>query len=260
MVGEGRPSTFCFGACKDRLTTGRSTTPLPSCPDLFRASTSLRRLARARPAPRCRKAWMPGTSPLLSGLTSVDPVQGVGTGGFPALPPDRERIAAHPPPPSFSPCCHPGLDPGSRATGTAFARLPWTPDQVPWALTCCPGRGRVPSKHGPAGPPLCHPGLERGSRATGVALAQLPRIPVRGDSFGSRPPGNPRRSVAMDRSIAALPFPVMVGGGRPSTSFSLSANNKKQNVDGRPSPTMTPRGRVRFRPRGRPETWRGKTS
>ena len=34
-----------------------------SCPDLFRASTSLRRLARARPAPRCRKTWMPGTSP-----------------------------------------------------------------------------------------------------------------------------------------------------------------------------------------------------
>ena len=31
--------------------------------DLFRASTSLRRLARARPAPRCRKTWMPGTSP-----------------------------------------------------------------------------------------------------------------------------------------------------------------------------------------------------
>ena len=31
--------------------------------DLFRASTSLRRLARARLAPRCRKTWMPGTSP-----------------------------------------------------------------------------------------------------------------------------------------------------------------------------------------------------
>ena len=35
----------------------------PSCPDLFRASTWFRRLARARPAPRCRKTWMPGTSP-----------------------------------------------------------------------------------------------------------------------------------------------------------------------------------------------------
>ena len=35
----------------------------PSCPDLFRASTSRRRLARARLAPRCLTAWMPGTSP-----------------------------------------------------------------------------------------------------------------------------------------------------------------------------------------------------
>ena len=43
----------------------RSPTPDPttSCPDLFRASTSLRRLARPRPAPQCRKTWMPGTSP-----------------------------------------------------------------------------------------------------------------------------------------------------------------------------------------------------
>ena len=37
--------------------------PQPSCPDLFRASTSLRRLAPSRCAPRCRKTWMPGTSP-----------------------------------------------------------------------------------------------------------------------------------------------------------------------------------------------------
>ena len=28
------------------------------------------------------------------------------------------------------PRCHPGLDPGSRPTGTVLARLPWTPDQV----------------------------------------------------------------------------------------------------------------------------------
>ena len=51
--------------------------PLSSCPDLFRASTSLRRLVRRRPAPRCRKTWMPGTSPLLSGLDFVDRVQGL---------------------------------------------------------------------------------------------------------------------------------------------------------------------------------------
>ena len=41
----------------------RSSPSQPSCPDLFRASTSRRRLARARLAPRCLTAWMPGTSP-----------------------------------------------------------------------------------------------------------------------------------------------------------------------------------------------------
>ena len=39
---------------------------------------------------------------------------------------------------------------------------------------------------------------------------------VRGDSSGSRPPGNPRRRVSdTDRSIVARPFPVMVGLRRP---------------------------------------------
>ena len=42
----------------------------------------------------------------------------------------RTRIAARPHPPSFLLRCHPGLDPGSRATGIALARLTWTPDQV----------------------------------------------------------------------------------------------------------------------------------
>ncbi len=40
---------------------------LSSCPDLFRVSTSLGRFVRSRLTPRCRKTWMPGTSPLLSG-------------------------------------------------------------------------------------------------------------------------------------------------------------------------------------------------
>ena len=40
--------------------------PRPSCPDLFRASTSGRRLVPSRPAPRCRKAWMAGTSPAMT--------------------------------------------------------------------------------------------------------------------------------------------------------------------------------------------------
>ena len=46
-----------------RRSLHRPAFPTTSCPDLFRASTSLRRLARSRPAPRCRKTWMPGTSP-----------------------------------------------------------------------------------------------------------------------------------------------------------------------------------------------------
>ena len=54
---------------------------------------------------------MPGTSPLLSGLDFSA-----------SSAPKRETVSAS--------HCHPGLDPGSRATGTAFARLPWTPDQV----------------------------------------------------------------------------------------------------------------------------------
>ena len=41
----------------------RTEPPPPSCPDSFRASMSFRRLAPSRLAPRCRKTWMPGTSP-----------------------------------------------------------------------------------------------------------------------------------------------------------------------------------------------------
>ena len=92
-LAHSRPST---GAYKDWLTSGRSTTPLPSCPDLFRASTSLRRFAHAGLVPRCRKAWMPGTSPLLSGLTLADRVQGVGTAGFPAHRPDPDTDCGAP--------------------------------------------------------------------------------------------------------------------------------------------------------------------
>ena len=92
---------------------------LPSCPDSFRASASLRRLARVRPASRCRKTWMPGTSPLLSGLTS-------------------ERALCRQARPSPPPCCHPGLDPGSRLApdfdpgkaGRGRCLWLWTPDQV----------------------------------------------------------------------------------------------------------------------------------
>ena len=42
---------------------GMTVPPTSSCPDLFRVPTSLHRLFRSRPTPRCGKTWMPGTSP-----------------------------------------------------------------------------------------------------------------------------------------------------------------------------------------------------
>ena len=51
------------------------------------------------------------------------------------------------------------------------------------------------------------------------------------ESDGSRE-ATGRIRIARDRS-----FPVMVGEGRPSTSF--FGRWKQKNVDGRPSPTMT---------------------
>ena len=44
--------------------------PPPSCPDLFRASTSRGIAVRAGRGRGGGRTWMPGTSPLLSGLTS----------------------------------------------------------------------------------------------------------------------------------------------------------------------------------------------
>ena len=81
---------------------------------------------------------MPGTSPLLSGLTLADPVQGVGTGEFPAHRSGRGSDRGTLAPPVRVPCCHPGLDPGSSLSGTVIARFSpergpgraWTPDQV----------------------------------------------------------------------------------------------------------------------------------
>ena len=113
--------------------TGTALTRLPWTPDQVRGDAPGNRRDRGQgPAMRVPSATtpfvvMPGLVPLLSGLDGSDPVQGVGRGRFPALPPVRDTDRGLP---SLSPCCHPGLDPGSRATGTALARLPWTPDQV----------------------------------------------------------------------------------------------------------------------------------
>ena len=50
--------------------------PTPSCPDLFRVSTSGRRLVPSPFAPRCRETWMAGTSPA---MTSGGDEGGTGT-------------------------------------------------------------------------------------------------------------------------------------------------------------------------------------
>ena len=68
---------------------------LSSCPDLFRVSTSLRRFVRSRLAPRCRKTWIPGTSP------------GMTVGGMPAR---RSPCLASSDP--LEPRSYPRLSPG----------------------------------------------------------------------------------------------------------------------------------------------------
>ena len=65
---------------------------------------------------------MPGLVPLLSGLTSVDRVQGIGRGGFPALPPDRDTDRGPPSPAILvSPAVTPDLirGPGKPGEGGA---------------------------------------------------------------------------------------------------------------------------------------------
>ena len=42
----------------------------------------------------------------------------------------RGRWRRTPAPPAHAPRCHPGLEPGPRLSGTALARLSWTPEQV----------------------------------------------------------------------------------------------------------------------------------
>ena len=90
----------------------RHFSPSPSsCPDLFRASTSCGIAVRARKGRGGGGTWMPGTSPLLSGLTS-----------------GRALCRQTGPSPLLR--CHPGLDPGSREAGRERCLWPWTPDQV----------------------------------------------------------------------------------------------------------------------------------
>ena len=60
---------------------------------------------------------MPGTSSLLSGLTSVDRMQSVGGGGFPALPPDRDTDRGPPASAVLLPLLSPQIKSGVTAGG-----------------------------------------------------------------------------------------------------------------------------------------------
>ena len=83
-------------------------------------------------------AVMAGLVPLLSGLSRANRARGLAAGGLPAHRPNRGSDCGRLAPPVRVPCCHPGLVPGSRLSGTALARLPpdrgpgqaWTPEQV----------------------------------------------------------------------------------------------------------------------------------
>ena len=100
--------------------------PPPSCPDLFRASTSGRRLVPSRLAPRCRETWMAGTSPAMTAGgddrgtgrrargSSLSPTVGTGRVSGCCSIPGRvgTRFAARPAP-VLVPRCRPGLVPGS---------------------------------------------------------------------------------------------------------------------------------------------------
>ena len=127
--------------------------------------------------PRCRETWMPGTIPPLSGLTS-------------------ERALCRHARPSSPPRCHPGLAPGSRATGTVVAQLPsdrhpgqaWTPAQ---------GRGdNRGTKRADAGGPRSV--SQSGGRVSGTDRKKLvdgrPLPTMTGwDRTKSRPPRPPPR-------------------------------------------------------------------
>ena len=93
MTRRRGPCADGRGRCRAGASLLRHVSPSrSSCPDLFRASTSLRRLALSRPAPRCRETWMPGTSP---GMTAGD--GGGGDGGAAKVVSPVARYVGNPP-------------------------------------------------------------------------------------------------------------------------------------------------------------------
>ena len=68
MTERTSPAKYPLVARKNSIITVDYMTITQNHQNLFRASTSLRRLVHSRPASRCRNTWMPGPVPLLSGL------------------------------------------------------------------------------------------------------------------------------------------------------------------------------------------------
>ena len=106
--------------------------------------TAMHPISARRMKPKSAKGWTRSSHimPLPSGFRISKRVSRPWAGPFPR------------------PRCHPGLDPGSRATGTAVARLPWTPDQVRGdnrgARTAAASRGAAPADVWGAGAGLAH--------------------------------------------------------------------------------------------------------
>ena len=129
--GQISPLRRPFGPAPVEMTRGQSRRGSlnRTAVDLFRASTSLRRLAR--PGLSCdatRRGWPEQVHccPVWMGWTRR---KASAQAGFRRIGRIRTRIAARLHLPSLSPCCHPGLEPGSREVGRRRCLWPWTPAQ-----------------------------------------------------------------------------------------------------------------------------------
>ena len=155
-----------------------SSSPPPSCPDLFRASTSGRRLVPSRRAPRCRETWMAGTSPAMTAGGDD------GEGGRPSIRrfaptpergPGRARDEGE-----FWAAQNPSL---TLSSGEAAYRRAG-PTRIADPPSPGPSRkreGRRRGRSGAAAPPLPH-GERAGVRAEEPDTRRLPpeRVPIPG--------------------------------------------------------------------------------
>ena len=189
---EGRSAGHDHGGKSGLMSHFGSFHPLPrhpttSCPDLFRVSTSGRRLAPSRPAPRCRETWMAGTSPAMTAG---------GDDGEPGRQPGKGGRCGHPvlaPVAATLPRCHPGPGPGSRPSRTApehsstgHDRSRLSPERSPSPRPSPPrGRGGFAA---PLRPPLL-PSCLREGPGEGGSVGTDRRDPVRSVSGAGLDPG-----------------------------------------------------------------------